>query len=118
MLSKMLSQNQAPTELSHKEGDLYKAVNVQGILFELKYGYYEECDRQNPLVDPMPIYPNFINEPQYTASGVPIITMMQDACERYEGKKTTDLDCGMCKYFQRAEELFGVCICPEKQNLS
>ena len=117
MLSKLF-QKQSPSEPLPKEGDLYKTVNVQGVLFALQYGYYEECDRQNPLVDPMPIYPNFVKDPQYTLGGTPIITMMQDACERYKGKQTTDVDCGMCEYFQRDEELFGLCACPKNQKRS
>ena len=118
MLSKVFSQNIDSSKPLPQEGELYKTVNVEGVMIELRYGYYEDCDRENPLVEPMPIYPDFIKEPQYAENGAPIITMMQDACEQYTGKKKPDVDCGMCKHFQRKEELFGICTCPENQKLS
>ena len=52
-------------EPEHKEGDLYKVITAYGRSFEIKYGYYEEIDRKNPNVEPMEIYPNFIEKPVY-----------------------------------------------------
>ena len=52
-----------------KEGDLYKILNIQGHTFKLYYGYYEDCERENPAVEPMPIYPDFIKSPKYTDTG-------------------------------------------------
>ena len=93
----------------HKEGELYKTVNSHGTEFSLYYGYYEEQDRENPLVDPMPIYPDLLNKPRYTADGKRIVTRMQDACENYDGEQDSDEVCGECKHFKRCEALFGVC---------
>jgi len=97
----------------HVEGELYKEVELHGRTFTLYYGYYEECDRQNPLCEPIVIYPDFLKEPVYTDNGEPFVTMMQDVCKSYRGKAklTSDTTCADCKYFERGEEWFGVCKC-------
>ena len=103
----------------YKEGELYKVVNVHGRIFELRYGYYEECERENPAVDPMPLYPDFLKEPQYTEEGYAIVTMMQDSCRYYKGEKSKFRECGDCAYFHREDELFGICTCKLcKQSVS
>ena len=99
-------ENRAP-----REGDLYRVVNIHGRNFALYYGYYAECDRINPLAAPMPIYPDFIEDPQYTDEGFAFVTMMQDACSHFDGSKDPDSDCSGCGYFCRCEELFGICTC-------
>ena len=98
-------------ESTPKEGDLYKVVVTFGKTFELRYGFYEERDRQSPLCAPAVIYPDFIREPQFTEEGEPFVTMMQDACAYYTGneKRTQDSTCAECKHFKRGEEWFGVC---------
>ena len=113
MFSKLIQNDLQQQKAIPKEGDLYKAVNTYGRTFELRYGYYEECDRQSPLCDPVVIYPDFIKEPVYTDDGAPFVTMMQDACRSYKGdaKRTVDTTCADCKYFERGEEWFGVCKC-------
>ena len=100
-----------------KEGDLYKFVETFGKTFELRYGYYDERDRQSPLCKPAIIYPDFIKEPLYTENGEPFVTMMQDACGHYKGnaKRTSDSTCSECKYFKQGEEWFGVCTCPKNK---
>ena len=49
MLSSLFQNNIQPAEVTHEEGELYKVVTTFGKTFELRYGYYEECDRQSPL---------------------------------------------------------------------
>ena len=113
MFSKLIQNDLPQQKTVPKEGDLYKVVNTYGRTFEMRYGYYEECDRQSPLCDPVVIYPDFIKEPVYTDDGTPFVTMMQDACRSYKGgaKRTVDTTCADCKYFERGEEWFGVCKC-------
>lgn len=96
-----------------KEGDLYKVVNLHGHIFELLYGYYEDCERNNPNVDPMPIYPDFLKEPRYTPEGLRFVTKMQDACKHYKGCAATEKDCAECEFYQHGDELLGVCVCPQ-----
>ena len=102
-----------------KEGELYKTVTTFGETFELRYGFYEERDRQNPLCQPAIIYPDFLKEPLFTKEGNPFVTMMQDACARYRGeaKRTPDTTCAECRHFKRGEEWFGICTCPKNKKL-
>jgi len=113
MLRSILSPNGVP---SHSEGELYKRLDIHGKVFEIKYGYYEECDRNNPVVEPMPIYPDFIKNPIYTNEGLPFVTKMQDVCQYYKGKDGVDNGCAECEYYRHGEELIGVCTCVENKK--
>ena len=101
-----------------REGDLYKVVVTFGKTFELRYGFYDERDRQSPLCEPAIIYPDFVREPLFTEDGEPFATVMQDACGHYDGntKRTPDSTCAECKHFLQGEEWFGVCVCKERNN--
>ena len=97
-----------------KEGDLYKVIELHGATFEIRYGYYEETDRQ---FEPIEIYPDLIKNPIYTNDGFPFVTLMQAPCEHY--KKCTDdpdQDCGNCKHMERGDELLAVCRCPKNRK--
>ncbi len=115
MLTNVLMQGAEPTS-KPKEGDLYKEVTVFGKTFRLLYGYYESFERENLFNEPMPIYPDFIKEPHYTADGIPIATAMQNVCEFYSGKNDEDSSCADCTFFQKSEELFGLCNCPQNKR--
>lgn len=119
MLNTLIQNSDLQQKVSPKEGDLYKIVNTYGRTFELRYGYYEECDRQSPLCQPIVIYPDFTREPVYTEKGAPFVTMMQDACKRFAGeiKRTPDTTCAECRHFVKGEEWFGICNCPKNQKL-
>ena len=73
-----------------KEGDLYRVLEIGGARFEIRYGYYEELDRVGKYNDPIPIYPNFLENPQYNNEGYPFVTEMQDTCVYYDGSKTQE----------------------------
>ena len=92
------------------EGDLYKRIEYGGRTFELRYGYYEECDRHNPLVGPVPIYPDFVANPVYDREGRPFVTDMQDACAHYKGTSPED-GCYSCCNHQSGSEFLGICLC-------
>ena len=95
-------------EEEHREGELYKTVNTFGKSFELRYGYYDDIDRNHP---PDIIYPDFKKRPIYTDGGEPFVTMMQDACHAFCGaaERTSDTTCADCNYFVRGEEWIGIC---------
>ena len=97
------------------EGELYKILSVEGVSFPLHYGYYDDRDRNNPLVDPMPIYPDFLANPQYTPEGRPFVTKMQDACRNYVGIASGCEECAECIWYQHGQELLGRCNCPENR---
>ena len=99
-----------------KEGDLYRIIQLHGHTFPLYYGYYADCERENPTIDPMPIYPDFLANPQYTADGFPFVTKMQDACPYYKGNKTNCNECAECEYYAHGDELLGLCICPKNRK--
>ena len=119
MFTSLFEKVNIQEEPKHNEGELYRVVTTFGKTFELRYGYYGEKDRQNPLCKPVPIYPDFQREPIYTDEGKPFVTMMQDACKNYKGdsKRTSDTTCAECKYFERGEEWFGVCKCPYNREV-
>ena len=120
MLSELFENHLQRPPAPPKEGDLYKIVEVFGKAFELRYGYYDERDRQSPLCEPTIIYPDFIREPLFTENGEPFVTMMQDACGHYTGnpKRTPDSTCAECKHFKQGEEWFGICVCPKNKPSS
>ena len=105
-------------ENAPREGELYRVVETFGKSFELRYGFYEERDRQSPLCEPAIIYPDFIREPLFTETGEPFVTVMQDACGYYQGssKRTPDSTCAECKHFRQGEEWFGICSCRERKR--
>ncbi len=100
----------------HKEGEPYRTVEAFGERFEIRYGYYEEFERESG--EPIPIYPDFEREPRYTVRGEPFVTAMQDMCGDAEFKAVglSDECCENCRYFKRGEELIG--ICSKKETIS
>ena len=88
-----------------REGDLFKIIRILGKTFEIRYGFYEECDRYTQFAESVPIYPNFIKFPQYTDDGTPFVTAMQNPCERFEGKKDANSVCGDCAHYRSCDEI-------------
>lgn len=119
MLSTLFSQESYGNAAVHEEGELYKVVSLHGHQFPLYYGYYDKCDRESPLAEPMLIYPDFLKKPMYTDEGLAFVTKMQDACSYYKGvgQKCTDLaECAECAYFEHGDELIGLCTCPHNKG--
>lgn len=100
-----------PKGTVHKEGELYKRITVHGVIFDVFYGYYDEKDRQNPRIEPMEMYPDFIKAPVYTADGEPFVTAMQKPCEHFRGLSDLDNTCYQCSHFEKCEDLLGICRC-------
>ena len=113
MLSKLLQGD--GQSVKPKEGELYREVTVGGKQFVLRYGYYEEFDRNSLYNDPIPIYPDLIQNPIYTDDGILIVTAMQDICEYYHGTANGE-SCNECIYFRKKAELFGLCSCMENRQ--
>lgn len=99
-----------------REGDLYKVITTNGKTFEIKYGYYEEYERDSPYGEPLPIYPDFKQNPEYTKDGKPFVTQMQSICGNGSSSFKEGF-CADCKFFENADELIGVCKNPiNKKN--
>lgn len=111
MFTLPLGSNPPVKESHHKEGDLYKVLTVHGVCFEIYYGYYEETDRQNPHVEPMEMYPDFLKNPVYSADGIPFATALQKPCEHFAGEADEDNTCYQCAHYEGSVELLGLCRC-------
>ena len=95
-----------------RDGDLYTRMNIDGREIEIRYGYYADYERGRQ--EPIPIYPDFTEEPMYTKDGYPLATAMQDVCDRFEGGDP-DMGCFSCKYFLPREDFLGVCTNDERK---
>ena len=89
-----------------KEGTLYKTLRIKEATFEIRYGYYEDFERARG--EPVPIYPDFKEKPQYTSDGRPFVTAMQDPCRYFDGSDKS-LGCFGCSYYSSADDLIGLC---------
>ena len=97
----------------HKEGRIYKTVTVEDVIFEIRYGYYEEFERARG--EPVPIYPDFIKNPKYAKDGRPFVTAMQDICPHFVGEEGS-LGCHGCKYYEAGDDLVGLCNCEHNRR--
>ena len=115
MLAKLFEQS-VGCPPAYKEGDVYKELTICGRTFRLLYGYYEDFERESRFNEPMPIYPDFAKDPLYTDEGIPFVTAMQNVCKHYGGKNDEDSSCSDCVFFQKSEDLFGFCNCPQNKQ--
>lgn len=97
-----------------KEGEIYKTISIGGKEFVIRYGYYEDYERESG--EPVPIYPDFLSSPCLTDDGRSFVTQMQSLCER----GTSSFDDGLCvdcKYFIYGDDMIGICGC-EKDDIT
>lgn len=99
-----------------KEGDIFKTIILHGKSFELRYGYYEDFERESEFGEPIPIYPDFLKSPQYSNEGYPFVTQMQEKCSDAIIFQNGDC-CTDCIYYHHGEELLGLCKCEKKRIL-
>ena len=116
MFSTTINQNAESSLSEVKEGDLFKRIELDGEIFEIRYGFYEACDRLNRFAEPIPLYPDFTRYPCYSKAGVPFATEMQPPCEHFVGQCDADSVCGDCEFYRHGDELLGQCICPHNQR--
>ncbi len=115
MITGLFAQDH-PAHASPREGELYKILQIHDRQFELRYGYYELCERENPVQEPMPIYPDFVTSPQYTSEGFPFVTMMQDICPYFSGERDCFSECAECGFYRHGDDLIGICACPANRQ--
>ena len=96
-----------------RDGDLYKIITVFGKSFELRYGYYEESERMRGL--PIPIYPDFKANPEYTDDGHPFVTQMQEQCP-HGSSSFSEGYCIDCPHYCHGDDLIGICLCVENKK--
>ena len=113
MFSRFTEINVSSKPPTPKEGELFKVIELHGAVFEIRYGYYEETDRQ---FEPVEIYPDFIKNPIYTNDGFPFVTLMQEPCEHFKKlSDDPDCDCSNCMHMERGDELIAVCRCTKRK---
>ena len=96
-----------------RDGDLYKIISLFGKSFEIRYGYYEEYERESG--EPIPIYPDFVSCPVHTEEGYPFVTQMQELCEHGESD-FSDAFCADCKHYRHGDDLIGICTCEKNKK--
>lgn len=98
-----------------KEGDIYKTIRIDEYVFELKYGYYEDFERD--MGEPVVIYPD-LSDPLYAKEGFMIVTAVQESCEFYEVSfdKTKDGYCVDCIHYSAPDDDIGICKCNKKRK--
>lgn len=91
------------------EGEIFDIINVEDKSFEIKYGYYEEYERE--YGEPVPLFPDMAENPEYTKDGYRIVTKMQDPCKQFEFKTENFSEewCGSCSYYKDEKSLISVC---------
>lgn len=101
-------------QLQPQEGELYKQLSVAGHSFELRYGYYEEQERQH--CPPVVIYPNLRSSPRYSEDGYPLVTHVQDPCEHYRTKDNREAHwCSDCAHYSQEYREISICKCEHRR---
>lgn len=101
-----------------QEGDLHAVVKIENHVFELRYGFYDELDRNSG--EPCVIYPDLESEPLYTKDGSRIVSAIQSVCPHYvapEGRTEED-SCYTCSYFPSIKDEIGICRCEKTRKMS
>lgn len=99
-----------------REGDIYRIYTVEGLSFEIRYGYHAENERGR--VEPLPIFPDMVETPVYTPGGIPVTTYTQAPCRHYKPWQPAEPEewCGDCLYYDGGREKMGCCLCPERKR--
>ncbi len=98
-----------------KDGDLYKTVEIGGVTFRIYYGYSTQGEKENGW-EPRPLYPEFLESPQYTKNGEPFATVFQDVCEHFQPKENKRRWCEDCLLFEKCEKYIGICKCDKRKR--
>ena len=99
-----------------KDGTLYKTLEIENVRFDIYYGYESQTERQRGW-EPTPQYPDFDRSPQYTKEGFPFSLAYGGPCEHYAPiERDTDEWCAGCSFFERRDEIIGICKCRMRQK--
>ncbi len=94
--------------------DKFNRYEFEGITIDIPLSYCERVDRY------LEEYPDFAQNPVYTAQGMPLTLCIEDICHHAEPIDQEEfVDCSDCIYFRRAAEktLFGYCICEANRKV-
>jgi hypothetical protein len=110
--------------ISGKEGEImrleqnqpYKVYLVGGRTFPVYLEYNEQFEESYPA------YPDFEENPEYTAEGRPFAMSAQESCPDCKPRapeRTPPGDCGGCGWFHREQTPYdpiGVCMCDARRR--
>ena len=98
------------------EGQLYKIVQIDGHMFELRYGYHEDFEREH--CHPVVLFPDLENEPMFTQDGYRIVTAVQEPCRYYTvpAEQVPEQWCADCVYYPDVHQEIGICRSEEQRE--
>ena len=90
-----------------------RQYNIEGALLEIPLCYDELTGRE------IEIFPDFIENPVYTAQGHPVLFTGEDACTYGKSPDGTPcIDCGSCRFYRQTPgTLIGVCKHEQKRQI-
>ncbi len=99
-----------------REGELYRVIEIGGHRFELRFGYYEDFERESG--EPVVIYPDLSEQMLYDGDGKRIVTAIQDPCRHYSvpEEKAREECCCDCQYYRYCGDDIGICACAENDR--
>ena len=101
--------------LSPQEGDLHAVVEIEGYVFELRYGYNEEHEREGA---PFVLYPDLNTKPIFTKDGYRIVSAIQSVCDNYENPESEIAEdcCYTCSFYSDPKADVGICQCERMRH--
>ena len=104
------------TDNPRKEGDVYKTVVAGGHSFSLRYGYYEDFERNRG--EPVVIYPDLKETPMYSTDGFRLVTAIQDVCDSFEARDAVEEDscCCDCIFYPNPQSCIDICTCEQNRE--
>nr|MBQ8891217.1 hypothetical protein [Clostridia bacterium] len=99
------------------EGELYRTLEIEGVTLDIFYGYYDP-ERERGVLEPMPIFPDFQNDPTYTELGYMLVNADGDVCEHFSPKAEGSEEgwCNDCRYLELHDTCLGVCRCEQNRK--
>lgn len=106
----------AHTNLPPREGTLYRTYMIDDYKFDIFYGYYDENERGR--VEPLPVFPDLMEQRVYAASGEMIVTALQAPCAQYDAKDPNRPEewCGDCLHYAGGKAEIGICVHQENRR--
>ncbi len=98
------------------EGQLYKTIHIDEHIFELRYGYNEDYEREH--CHPVVLFPDLETEPLHTRDGYPIVTAVQEPCQHYTVPPGQEPEqwCADCIYYPGVHQEMGICSCDKRRK--
>ena len=99
------------------EGELYRSLEIEGVSFDIYYGYYDP-DRERGVLEPMPVFPDLRKSPTYTERGYLLVNADGDVCEHFSPRAESAEEgwCNDCRYLELHDTCLGICRCEQNRK--